>query len=306
MLSLESHLEFGSSTLRSTVFLERRLRVHMVRRDRLLFDTAFAVPTRAKTTFVHLFAQLSGTLVATGAPPVAGPCAFVLAETEFDRVVPGARTFRSFGARCTIVEARVPAADLQRPVGLAHGPVELAAPVWTAYHALQETRSEAAVHDLITALGTTGVLSRDLTASVVATEPERFQRLLAVLRPLYQDHSTSALLKQVAELAGLSLRQFSRDFGDLTRTFNLFGEGFRETMRVLRLRAAVVLLSAPGGTPSDVARTVGYGSLDAMGRAFRDAHLPTPSIVQEAVRFHEPAGVEPSTLTIRQIDGRSS
>ena len=42
-------------------------------------------------------------------------------------------------------------------------------------------------------------------------------------------------------------------------------------MRVLRLRAAVLLLSAPGGTPSDVARTVGYGSLDAMGRAFRDA-----------------------------------
>jgi len=37
--------------------------------------------------------------------------------------------------------------------------------------------------------------------------------------------------------------------------------------------------------PSDVARAVGYGSLDAMGRAFRDAQLPAPSVVQEAVRY---------------------
>ena len=61
--------------------------------------------------------------------------------------------------------------------------------------------------------------------------------------------------------------------------------GFRDAMRVIRLRAAVLLLSAPDGTPSDVARIVGYGSLDAMGRAFRDAHLPAPSVVQEAVRY---------------------
>lgn len=289
MLSAESHLEFGSSTLRSTVFLERRLRVHMVRRDRLLFDTAYAPPAPAASTNVHLFAQLSGTFTAAGVPPVAAPCAFVLAETEFDRVVPGARTFRSFGARCTIIEVRVPAAELQRPIGLVHGPVILADPVWAAYHALQDTRGEAAVHDLLTALGATGVLSRDLIASVVTAEPERFRRLWAVLQPLYQDHATSTSLKQISALAGLSLRQLGRDLGELTRTFGLFGAGFRDAMRIVRLRAAVLLLSAPGGTPSDVARTVGYGSLDAMGRAFRDAHLPPPSIVQEAVRFREPA-----------------
>jgi AraC-like DNA-binding protein len=56
-------------------------------------------------------------------------------------------------------------------------------------------------------------------------------------------------------------------------------------MRVLRLRAACLMLSAPAGTPSEVARAVGYGSLDAMGRAFRDASLPAPSVVQEAVRY---------------------
>jgi AraC-like DNA-binding protein len=285
VLSAESHIEFGTSTLRSTVFLERRLRLHMVRRDRLLFDTAFAAPAKARTSFAHLFAQLSGTFVIAGGPPIPAPCAFVLAETEFDRVVPGALTFRSFGAHCTIIEARVLATDLRRPVGLTHGPVELAPAVWAAYHALQDTRSEAAVHDLVAALDASGVVSHEMAASVVAAEPERFLRLWAVMRPLYQSHATSASLKQIAALADISLRQLGRDFRDLTRTFGLFGAGFRDAMRVLRLRAAVVLLSAPGGTPSDVARTVGYGSLDAMGRAFRDASLPAPSVVQEAVRF---------------------
>ncbi len=285
MLSAHSHLDFGSSTLRSTVFLERRMRVHMVRRDRLVFDTAYAPPAKASTGNVHLFAQLLGTFEIAGAPPIAAPCAFVLAETEFDRVVRGARTFRSFGARCSIIEARVPAADLRRPVGLAHGPLALDAPVWAAYHALEEAPTEAAVFALINALGASGVLSPDLIASVVATEPERFQRVWAVMRPLYQNLSASASLKQIASLAGLSLRQLGRDLGDLTRTFGLFGAGFRDAMRVIRLRAAVLLLSAPDGTPSDVARIVGYGSLDAMGRAFRDAHLPAPSLVQEAVRY---------------------
>ena len=285
MLSAHSHLDFGSSTLQSTVFLERRMRVHLVRRDRLVFDTAYAPPARAASGAVHLFAQLFGTFELAGAPPIAAPCAFVLAETEFDRVVRGARTFRSFGARCTIIEARVPVADLRRPVGLAHGPLELPAPVWDAYHALAAEPAEAQVFALISALGASDVLSPDLTASVVTAEPERFQRVWTVLRPLYQNLSASASLKQIAALAGLSLRQLGRDLGELTRTFGLFGAGFRDAMRVLRLRAAVLLLSAPDGSPSDVARIVGYGSLDAMGRAFRDAHLPAPSLVQEAVRY---------------------
>ena len=285
MLSAESQLIFGGSTMRSTVFLERRLRVHMVKRDRLLFDTAFAPPAKVASSNVHLFAQLHGTLQVAGAAPVTAPCAFVLAETEFDRVVRGALTFRSSGARCTIVEARVPAADLHRPAGLAHGPIELPDAVWAAYRALEDQRTEAAVHEVIAALGAADVLSRDLIASVVASEPERFLRLWSVMRPLYQNLATSASLKQIAALAGLSLRQLGRDLRDLTRTFSLFGNGFRDAMRVLRLRAAVLLLSAPDGTPSDVARTIGYGSLDAMGRAFRDAHQPAPSIVQEAVRY---------------------
>lgn len=288
MLSATSHLAFGGGTLRSTVFLERRLRVHVVRRDRLLFDTAFAPPVRMPSASVHLFVQLSGTFEPAGGAALAGPCAFVLAESEFDRVTHGARTFRSFGPRCTIVELRLPAADVRPPIGLGHGPVPLAAPVWDAYHALAAAPGEPAVHRLLAALTSTGVVSADLTASVVADEPERFARLWAVVQPLYQHLATSTSLKQIASLAGLSLRQLGRDLTDLTRTFGLLGGGFRDAMRILRLRTAVLLLSAPDATPNDVARLVGYSSLDAMGRAFRDARLPPPSLVHSAVRYRDP------------------
>jgi len=285
VLSATSTRTFHASTLTTKIFLERRLRAHFVSRDRLLYDSTYAAPARKPSQFVHLYASLRGTFAVAGGTVHDEPCAYVLAETEFDRVLPGSRTFRSWGAPGVIVELRVTANDLHVPVGLDRGPVALPDFVWDAYHAMATDPTEAALHRLVVQLGEARVLSRDLTASVVADEPERFKRIWAVMQPLYNDLATSASLKQIATIAGLSLRQLGRDLGDMTRTFGLFGAGFRDAMRVVRLRAAVLLLSAPGGSPSEVARAVGYGSLDAMGRAFRDAQLPAPSIVQEAVRF---------------------
>jgi AraC-like DNA-binding protein len=288
VLSATSTRRFGGSRLNTTIFLERRLRAHVVERDRLLYDSAYAPPAKTPSSSAHLFVQLRGAIAIAGREPVDGPQAYVLAETEFDRVQRGARTFRSYGAPAVIVELRVDAEDLARPVGIDHGPLQLPEAVWDAYRAIEASPTEPSLHELVVRLGEAKILSRDLTTSVVAQEPERFVRLWSAMQPLYQNLATSASLKQIAAIAGLSLRQLGRDLGELTRTFGLFGAGFRDAMRVLRLRAAVLLLSAPGATPSDVARAVGYGSLDAMGRAFRDALLPAPSIVQEAVRYRDP------------------
>lgn len=287
MLSATSTRPFGQSTLKTTIFLERRFRAHLVVRDRLLYDSTYAPPAKKPSAFVHLYAQLTGSFSVDRGPATVGPQAYVLAETEFDRMMPGSPTFQSSGAPGTIVELRVPATSLRLPIGLRNGQIKLPTAVWDAYAALEAAPGDQALHQLMVRLGEADVLSKDLTSSVVAEEPERFVRLWQVLRPLYEDLATSASLKQIAIVAKLSLRQLGRDLGDLTRTFGLFGAGFRDAMRVLRLRAAVLLLSAPGGTPSDVAKAVGYGSLDAMGRAFRDAQLPAPSVVQEAVRFTE-------------------
>ena len=63
-------------------------------------------------------------------------------------------------------------------------------------------------------------MSPGLVASVVADEPERFTRIWRVIQPLYEDYATSASLKQIADVAGLSLRQLGRDLTELTRTFD--------------------------------------------------------------------------------------
>jgi AraC-like DNA-binding protein len=258
-----------------------------VRRDRLLFDTAYCPPGKRSSEFVHLYATLRGTMAVAGGPAVAGRQAWVLRETEFDRVEPTSRTFRSYGAPCTIVEMRLHSADLHRAAGLDHGMVELPERVWDAYEALEAQHDVEALHRLIVELGEARIVSRELPASVETNEPERFQRVWTVIKPLYEDLATSTSLKQLAVLARLSLRQLGRDLGEMTRTFGIYGGGFRDAMRVLRLRAACLMLSAPEGTPSEVAKAVGYGSLDAMGRAFRDANLPAPSVVQEAVRYRD-------------------
>lgn len=285
MLSARSTRQFVGSRLDTSIFLERRFRVHLIARDRLLYDSAFAPAARRSQAFVHLYASLRGTFQVAGAPPVTGPQAYVLAESEFERVTAGSQTFRSFGSPGVIVELRLPPADLGLPVGLQHGSVTLPAGVWTAYQQLEAQPTETSLHRLIDTLADAGIVSRALAASVVPDEPDHFARLWAVMRPLYEDLATSTSLKQIAVLAKLSLRQLGRDLADITRTFGLFGGGFRDATRVLRLRAAVLLLSAPGSTPSEVARAVGYGSLDAMGRAFRDAKLAAPSVVQSAVRY---------------------
>ncbi len=285
MLSATSNREFAGSRFVSTIFLERKLRAHVVRRDRLVYDSRFAPPGKKANAVAHLFVQLQGTFAPAGSSPISGRAAWVLAESEFDRVQPGSRTFRSFGEQAVVCEIRVPTADLHRAVGIDHGQLELPDGVWEAYTALESSSTETALYTLIQKLTDAGILSKDLASSIVPNEPERFARLWAVMKPLYEELSTSASLKQIATIARLSLRQLGRDLGDLSRTFGLFGGGFRDTSRVIRLRAATLFLSAPNAAPSEVARTVGYGSLDAMGRAFRDANLPSPSVVQDAVKY---------------------
>src|SRR5262245_29239733 len=137
MLSARSSRTFAGSRFDTAIFLERKFRVHVVTRDRLIYDSAYAPPSKKATPFVHLYASLRGTVEVAGAPPVTGPQVYVLAESEFDRVTQGARTFRSFGHPAVIAELRLPAKDLNLPVGLAHGAVALPEQVWLAYQQLE-------------------------------------------------------------------------------------------------------------------------------------------------------------------------
>ncbi len=289
MLVATGRREFGGSVLETALVLERRFRGHALLRDRLVFDSTF-MPAQDASGFVHVWASIRGEVAITGHPPVEGPQAYVVAETEFDRVTSDALTFRSWGAPSVVLELRVPAVDVRRPIGLVHGPLVLGEPVWAAYRAVDAAlvageSIEVPLHDVLVRLAEAGVVSTDLVASMVTQEPERFVRIWEVVRRMYAAYATSASLAEISQEASLSLRQLGRDLGDLARIFGLSTDGFRDAARVIRLRVATLLLSAPDATVNEVAEAVGYGSPVAMGRAFRDANLPPPSVIQAATRY---------------------
>jgi transcriptional regulator GlxA family with amidase domain len=56
-----------------------------------------------------------------------------------------------------------------------------------------------------------------------------------------------------------------------------FGVGVRGTTLDLRLRWATRLLSVKELSLREVSKASGYSSVEALGRAFRDASLPSPT-----------------------------
>ena len=295
MLVASSDRHFSTSRLQTTLFVERKFRASFVMRDRLMYDTKYAPPSLRANSFVHFYINMNGTIEVLGKPPVTGRQAWVLAETEFERVTPESLTFRSYGEPTVLLELRVPERDVTAPIGIRQGALPLSDELWAIAERMKTTfvakpeDSEAQLQTLVFAfmerLRDEKLITSDLVSSAVRKEPDQYVRLWNAIRPLYANYNTSASLREVAQNANVSLRQLGRDLKDLTRTFGLFGDGFRDAIRVLRLRVAVMLMSAPDATASEVSHVVGYGSLDAMGRAFRDAKMPPPSTVLAAVKW---------------------
>jgi AraC-like DNA-binding protein len=164
-----------------------------------------------------------------------------------------------------------------------HGPITVTPACWEAAAALVDHPHDINRLSLcVSALAAAGVVD-DVTATLCTEEPEPFRRLWAALTPLYQSNGATTSIKQIAASLGMSMRQVGRDAKELVATFGL-GSGYREALLTLRLRVAALMLSAPEATVAEVARLVGYGSPIAMARAFRDARLPSPSAVQDALR----------------------
>ena len=282
MLVATSELKIGAAGMRSTLALERAVRASVVLRDRLAYDTRFAAAAAGRAERVgHVFLLCAGRLLPDRGPAVAAPVAFVLADDEIERVGRGSRTFRTDGERVHVIQLRLAQASLRAPIGLAGGPVALTAACWDAA-ARMCGGDVAALGPLLDALAGAGVVDAAVAGTLCAVEPERFRRLWTALEPLYAAYGASTSLKQIAGSLGMSMRQVGRDAKELAKTFGV-GGGYRDALLVLRLRVAVLLLSAPSASVGDVAKAVGYGSAIAMARAFRDAKLPAPSAVQAAL-----------------------
>ncbi len=281
MLVATAETRIGSAGVRSTLVLERAVRGMIFLRDRLAFDTRFAAAAAGPAERVgHLFVMLAGRLACRGAS-VAAPVAYVLADREIERPHAAATTFRTDGERVHVIQLRFAADALRVPIGIEAGPLALPAACWDAAAAfVAAPPTTAALVGLLEPLASAGVIAREVTASACDDEPERVRRLWATLEPLYTTFGGATSIKQIAASLGLSLRQVGRDAKEMARTFG-FTAGYRDALLVLRLRIAVLLLSAPEVTVAEVARLAGYGSAIAMARAFRDAKLPSPTAVQD-------------------------
>ncbi|HUS28595.1 MAG TPA: AraC family transcriptional regulator [Kofleriaceae bacterium] len=281
MLAATTETAIGKSAVRTSLLFERAVRGTVIRRDQLTFDTRFAAAAGGKPEPVgHLFMMLTGRFVSDRGDVVAGPVAFMLGDDEWERPRKDSRTFRTDGPIVEVLQLRVAKEHIRVPIGLAAGALALTPACWDATAAMlggvPDARRLAA---LIDALATSGVFAKEMATSVVEEEPERFRRLWEALQPLYQTYGATTSLKQLASSLGMSMRQVGRDAKELSAAFGI-GGGYRDALLMMRLRMAVLLLSAPDASVSDVAKLVGYGSPIAMARAFRDAKLPAPSAIQ--------------------------
>ncbi|MEJ7730304.1 MAG: AraC family transcriptional regulator [Polyangiaceae bacterium] len=282
---------FGAGTMRSKVLFERRFWGHVVERDQLVFDARFVPAAAGRSTKLIVYLLLQGTLqvLAPMERRFEGPVAFLLEEAQFEGA-DGRRPllFRSAGSPYVAFELRVSPEEVlvtapSRPTLLASDER-----TWAAVRRLGDLDGSsapliaAATAEALAALGDLGVVRPDLASSVVDGDA-RFARVWAGVRPIVERFYAMPTLEELSSETGLSLRQLAREVKEFTGAFHLMESGWRDATRRYRFKIAVLGLSAPDTSIADVARAAGYGSTDAMARAFRDAGLPPPASVQAAL-----------------------
>jgi AraC-like DNA-binding protein len=114
----------------------------------------------------------------------------------------------------------------------------------------------------------------DDTSSVVT-------RVWSALKLFYDRAYASPSLAELAEAVRLSARQADRLVQQWTREMGVPPEGFRRFSRRWRLKLALMLLSSPDYTITEVARIVGYGRVGGLTNAFAAEGLPSPLRVRE-------------------------
>jgi transcriptional regulator GlxA family with amidase domain len=188
-----------------------------------------------------------------------------------------------------VVELHLRAADLTGwPSSL---PVRIALDerTWEAARAVARLGDEddvlrRDVAALVERIASLGLVVPAAATGVRDGPPKAFAVLWRALRPMIERLYLTPTLQEVGDATGVSIRQADRYIQEFVASFALVGQGWRSATRHLRLKLATLLLSAEGASVAEVASAVGYRSSDAMARAFRDAGMQAPTVVQEQIR----------------------
>jgi AraC-like DNA-binding protein len=284
--------EIGAASLSWALAFGPRFWSVVVERRGMVLDSRFTPasvdPARPRSC---IYLLLHGTWVAhaEGAEKFDGPAAFLVTEEQLEGAA-GVRpfTFAAKGDPFRAIEFHVHDADLR----VAHDRSPLRVTLSEAVWASAEEVVRLSEHDDASFQKTFSALVDGLAREILApktfapaTRTSRaFTLLWGALRPMIERLYLTPTLQEVVEITGVSIRQMDRYIQSFVTTFGLVGERWRTTTLHLRLKLAVILLSADGASVGAVASAVGYGSSDAMSRAFRDAGLRAPSVLREEIR----------------------
>jgi AraC-like DNA-binding protein len=264
----------------------------LVVRDGFTLDTRYVpAPEGSPKGNAILYVLLEGVWVELGGKKRTfnGPTAFLLTEEEYEgahgkRDAPyrakGVPTFRA-------LELHFVEKDMQVP----YGEVKLSEATWQAAKSAVDLEKHSSdeellspINDLLRALGADGTITQSLVEVATKQGSPTFARLWRALRPMVERLYLAPTMSEVSQNTGMSERQIDRHVRAFVDAFGLVGAGWRPATKHIRLRLAVLLLSAEEATISDVAKMVGYGSTDAMARAFRDANIPPPTTLREHLK----------------------
>jgi AraC-like DNA-binding protein len=291
MFVARGYKSIRSASLRWGIVFARGVWFKLIESSGIALDTRF-VPPAPGPPKPHVAFQLvlCGSYTTYGAQGerIPGPALILMSEEQMEgaeRRRPYA--FRNEGSPFVGMEIHLAAADLRRPSPLPTR-VDLGEAGWeAASRAIVMSQNDddtirEGLGALLTHLSAREILQEDVVARALRPPPRVIARLWSAVKPLVESYAVSATLDDLRRLSGLSASQVERDMQRLLSTFGgLVGPGIRSLTRHVRLKSAVIFLTVEGVSISEVAELVGYGSADAMGRAFRDAGLAAPSVVQK-------------------------
>ncbi len=279
---------FRAGRFRATFLIERDCFVSIVRRNGLIYDTRFVPGRSESSSTLVLYLVLAGALelLAADGSVRESPNAVLMSEDQFEGSHGRAPLpLRNHGDPLLAVELRFSAEELAFDVDALPRTLPLPDAVWqAAEHLADQTQCrgplEGPLRSLLVALADAGMTTPRLAERVTA-EDERWRRVWRAARPMAEAFDLLASLDSLALAAGLSLRQTTRDVAGFARSMRVPFGNWRESTRRLRLKVAILGLSVEDLPIAEVATLAGYGSTEAMARAFRDAKQPAPVRVRE-------------------------
>lgn len=296
MFTAISQFKFGSAAYQSKLHLERRVRLFLADWQGSSWDTADVPASRLPPGHGRVLCiLLKGNMRWSGpewALALTGGEDMVLVTEEDLDGAKGKRinTFSTESAHFQKIELRVDRDDLGPNANL-HRPYKMNDAVLNSASALMRFDARdvdgaiESVSTLLVALAEIGILRSGLEQSLNRAEPERLCRIWHAIAPYWENFDANPSLQDVADAAGISLRQAARDCDEFQQVFHLPVDKFRIAFLTFRVRFAIFLLNTRNANLAEVAERAGYGSTQAMTHAFRALGIRTPGELATRARL---------------------